>query len=174
LANGQMEAQYTTVDRRIATLNGQAFGAQTNGVIWTALAERAYAQWREWRGTGESGYNLIGNGDSIGNPLQYVTGRAARYISVAFSQITSALQSGQAVTAATNGNDTSLFVGNHAYSITNAYTASSGEQRVIVRNPWGFDNYGGQRGQAIVGMNDGFLDVSFSEFQRSFINVAVA
>jgi hypothetical protein len=173
LGNGKAEAQYVTVDRRIATANGQsAFGARTdNGVIWAALVERAYAQWREWRGNGESGYNLIGNGDYMENPLQYITGRAAQYINVTFAGISSALQAGQAVTACTNRDETSLFVATHAYSITNAYTTTSGDQRVVVRNPWGMDN---DWTQSNIGADDGFLDISFTEFQRSFGWVATA
>jgi hypothetical protein len=172
LGNGQAEAQYVTVDRRIATVNGQSpFGAQTNGSIWTALAERAYAQWREWRGNGTSGYNLIGNGDTIDNPLQYVTGRTATatYGNYSFTQISSGLQSGRALTAGRfEESSTSTIVGRHAYSITNAYTDGSGQQRVVVRNPWGVD------GRTTVGSNDGFIDLTFSEFQRSFGGIAVA
>lgn len=183
LGNGQAEAQYVTVDRRIATANGQSpFGAQTNGSIWTALAERAYAQWREWR-EGQPGYNLMGNGDHPDRPLQFITGRTAvaygygansigSFASCSFSQIISSLQNGRAITTARyQSSDSSLIVGGHAYSITNAYTDSLGQQRVVVRNPWGVDNHWNQPN---VGADDGFLDISFSEFQRSFDHVGIA
>ncbi|ABA21508.1 Peptidase [Trichormus variabilis ATCC 29413] len=156
------EAQYVTIDRRIAT----SVAAKTNGgVLWVALVEKAYAQWREWR-EGKPGYNIIGNGDALSRPLQFVTGRdftPADPTNInCFSTIETALANGKAVTAARMGDSTSYIVGNHAYSVTNVYTNTSGEKRFVVRNPWGKD------GKTRTGADDGFIDLSFDEFSKAF------
>lgn len=155
------EAQYVTVDRRIAT---SVAAKRNNNVLWVALVEKAYAQWREWR-EGQPGYDIIGNGDSLSRPLRFVTGRDNVNYSmsnVTYSTLETALTKGQAITTARSGSDTQYVVSSHAYSVTNVYVNSSGEQRVIVRNPWGVD------GKTKIGANDGFLDLSFSEFKETF------
>jgi hypothetical protein len=163
------EAQYVTVDRRIAT----SVSAKTsNGNIWAPLVEKAYAQWREWS-TGQPGYNLIGNGDSLSRPLQSITGRQVNYVDPTkintFSTIETALASGKSVTTMRLSGHTKYIMGSHAYSVTNTYTNTSGEKRVVVRNPYGVD------GRTKSGANDGFIDLSFKEFSESFnygINIA--
>ena len=159
-------AQYVTVDNRVATYNGQIFGASRTNALWVPLVERAYAQWREWR-EGRPGYNLIGNGDNLANPLGYVTGRAPinyNINSVTFSQLQTALSSGRAVETArtSSSGNTAYIVNYHAYSVTNAYVNGRGEQRVVVRNPWGLDGL-----TASGNASDGFIDLSFSEFRAS-------
>jgi hypothetical protein len=156
------EAQYVTVDRRIAT---SIAAKRNNGVLWVALVEKAYAQWQEWRTT-VPGYNAMGNGSTLVYPLRYVTGQAVTSYTistVSFSMIETALTNGQAVTTARIGNQSNTYIVNsHAYSVTNVYVNSGGKQRVVVRNPWGVD------GKAITGSNDGFIDLSFEEFTKSF------
>lgn len=178
--------QWVTVDRRLPTLNGTLFGARASGsnnpnsssnVLWAPLVERAYAQWREWR-EGGNGYNLIGNGDHPYRPLSFVTGRsttqygaggsAGSFNSVTFSQIQTALSNGRFVELGRyNQSNTTYIVGGHAYTLTNAYV-SNGQQRITVRNPWGVD------GRTQQGANDGFIDLSFSEFQSNFDSIAFA
>lgn len=173
-------AEYVTVDRRLATRNGSIFAASANGsrdpnnssnILWAPLVERAYAQWREGR-EGSPGYNLIGNGDNLVRPLQFVTGRTATSYSTSnltFSVLQTALNNGQAVETGRIGPDTTYVVGGHAYSVTNAYVNGSGQQRVVVRNPWGID------GRRVDGIDDGFLDVSFTDFVSTFnFGVAIA
>ncbi|MGH1395611.1 MAG: C2 family cysteine protease, partial [Trichormus sp.] len=156
------EAQYVTVDRRIAT---SIAAKRNNGVLWVALVEKAYAQWREWSTQGQPGYNLIGNGSSLHTPLARITGKPIAYHSISkisFSTLETALASGQALTAARVGPDSQYIVSYHGYSITNVYTNASGEQRVVVRNPWGRD------GRTKSGSDDGFINLSFDEFIQSF------
>ncbi|MGI0485627.1 C2 family cysteine protease [Pantanalinema rosaneae CENA516] len=166
-------AQYQTVDQRLAYYNGtQLLGARTNGnVLWAALAERAYAQWQEWR-SGRPGYNEIGNGDYIINLLPIVTGRTANYTSttqLSFSQLQTAFNNNQAVAASSLTVNTQDIVRSHAYSVTNVYVNSSGQQRVVVRNPWGVD------GRAANGdAYDGFIDLSFESFRSQFSGIAIA
>ncbi|MEA5564018.1 C2 family cysteine protease [Anabaena sp. UHCC 0399] len=154
-------AEYVTVDRRIAT---SIAAKRNNGVLWVALVEKAYAQWLESR-TSQPGYNVIGNGTNLFAPLQFVTGRSTTNYSiskVSFSTLETALANGQALTAARVGGDSKYIASNHAYSLTNTYIDTSGQQRVVVRNPWGVD------GKTLNGTNDGFIDLSFAEFTQSF------
>jgi hypothetical protein len=79
-----------------------------------------------------------------------------------FSLIQGALNRGQAVAAARGSrNSDTLIVGVHAYSVTNAYINNFGQQRIVVRNPWGFD------GLQLRGVDDGFIDLSLNEFRAS-------
>jgi hypothetical protein len=168
-ANGT--AQFVTVDNRLATSNGQILGARATDALWAPLAEKAYAQWREGR-EGRPGYEIIGNGDSLARPLSFVTGKNPSDVStssISFDQIKNGLQGGKAVSAGRYlQSSTDKIVGQHAYSVTNAYTMSNGEQRIVVRNPWGVD------GRAVQGANDGFIDLSFNEFRSSFGGVSFA
>lgn len=156
------EAEYVTVDRRIAT---SISAKRNNGVLWVALVEKAYAQWREWK-ENTPGYNLIGNGDTLNRPLRFITGQASTHVSSSstnlYSAIETALTNGRAVATARIGSNDSIAIGGHAYSVTNVYTNSSGEKRFVVRNPWGVD------GRSVRGANDGFIDVSLDEFKQSF------
>jgi hypothetical protein len=155
-------AEYVTVDRRIAT---SIAAKRNNGVLWVALVEKAYAQWREWSTQGQPGYNLIGNGSSLHTPLERITGKQIAYHSiskVSFSTLETALATGQALTAARVGPDSQYIVSYHAYSITNVYTNTNGEERVVVRNPWGRD------GRTKSGSDDGFINLSFDQFIQSF------
>lgn len=179
--NSDRNAEYVTVDRQIATYKGQLFGARANGstnpyatnnIIWVSLVERAYAQWREWR-EGQPGYNLMGNGDNLSRPLTFVSGKAANDYAtsnISFSMIETALRNGQAINTARIGENTNLIIGYHAYSITNAYLNSSGQQRIVMRNPWGVDGYSWQTKS---GVDDGFIDMSFDEF-RGIMNYGVS
>ncbi|WP_414576017.1 C2 family cysteine protease [Anabaena sp. CCY 9402-a] len=154
-------AEYVTVDRRIAT---SIAAKRNNGVLWVALVEKAYAQWREWSAKGQPGYNLIGNGGSLDTPLKQITGKQTTYHSiskVSFSSLETALANGQALTTARVGNNSKYIVSYHAYSVANVYTNTSGGQRVVVRNPWGVD------GRTKSGSDDGFIDLSFDEFIES-------
>ncbi|MBD2254529.1 pre-peptidase C-terminal domain-containing protein [Nostoc parmelioides] len=160
------EAQYVTVDRRIPT----NIAAKTNnGVIWVALVEKAYAQWREWA-TNTPGYNVIGNGGSFYRHLTSITGKNSTYIdpfhgnvATTYSAIDTALASGKAIAIARiTPNSTDYIVGYHAYSVTNVYSNANGERRIIVRNPWGVD------GRTLSGSNDGFIDLAFDNISKHF------
>ena len=106
------------------------------------------------------------------NPLSFITGRSVDYYGISgvtFIQLQTALSGGRAVETGRIGSDTSLIVGGHAYSVTNAYTNGQGQQRVVVRNPWGVD------GRTASGnASDGFIDLSFDEFRSSFFGVSFA
>ncbi len=172
-------AEYVTVDRRVATFQGGIFGAHSktgwnpndsNNVIWSALVERAYAQWFE--GYGLAGYNKIGNGDLPKNPLDFVTGIKPKTYSgdsLTFSLLQSSLAGGHAIeTFRSSGSTNDYIVGSHAYAVTNAYVDSIGQQHIVVRNPWGVD--GAKYGTA--SLQDGFVDLYFNAF-KSYLDGGV-
>lgn len=185
--------QYVTVDRNVViTQNGNLFGAKVGGdtnpsnpnnaPIWVTLLERAYAQWVQRNDGVANGYDAIGNGAWPGLPLTRLTGRPVDHYGysdplaetqlVTFEQIQSALGSGRFVEAGTfsgvNKISGNLIVPTHAYTVTNAYVSSAGEQRIVVRNPWGSDGYVSRDG-----VDDGFIDLSFNEFLNYYSNVTI-
>ncbi|MFB2880088.1 pre-peptidase C-terminal domain-containing protein [Floridanema aerugineum] len=185
--------QYVTVNRNVVTRNGNLFGARLGGntdpsnpnntPIWVVLLERAYAQWAQGYRQVANGYDEIGNGAAPALTLTRLTGRAVdQYYNgnplantpnlVTFEQIQSALNSGRFVEAGTfsgvNKISDNLIVPTHAYSVTNAYVSSTGEQRIVVRNPWGVDGY-----QSRDAVDDGFIDLSFNEFLSYYDNVNI-
>lgn len=175
-------AEYTTIDNRLAVYNGSLFTSRNNNnlvnaqnpstPLWVPFVQKAYAQWREVL-EGKPGYNLVGNGDTLANPLEYITGRKANYNltnNITFSSLETALKNGQALTTGRYEQDTNLIVGGHAYSLTNVYT-SGGQQRVVLRNPWGVDNYWWKEKS---GSDDGFVDLSFDEFRNTMSEVSIA
>jgi hypothetical protein len=173
-----LQAQWVTVDRRLALHNGRLFGASDQDGLWMPILEKAYAQWREWNeGNGQrTGWEIIGNGDNLVDGLRRITGRAAVSYGAwasqdfSFDTIRQAVSFGKSITAG-SAIGPSYLVGSHAYSVTNAYISSSGERRVVVRNPWGVD--ADSRYTTIDNSNDGFLDLSYDQF-RAFKELAIA
>ena len=184
-----LQAEYVTVDRRVAIgENGRLFAAAatgdqrnplnpTNSAIWGPIVERAYAQYRQdLSQTGQPGYNAIGQGDNVTAPLARVTGRRATPLltaNITFAQIQTTLANGQFIEVGTpegvEKTTAGLIVDTHAYSLTNAYVNQSGEQRIVVRNPWGVDGYTTRDGS-----DDGFVDLSFDEFRTYFEDAGIA
>jgi hypothetical protein len=72
------------------------------------------------------------------------------------------LKAGKAISTSRSGKDTSFILGSHAYSVTNAYVSANGDKRVVVRNPWGRD------GKGKSGADDGFVNLSYDEFIKTF------
>ncbi len=176
--NQNNQAEWVTVDNRLAKEAPGAFRASKNGGLWVPIIEKAYAQWFEFnRGSStKTGWEIIGNGDYYSVGLQRITGRTNQSYwkdggssDYSFTLIKESLAKGKAIMAG-NAEDSSKFILGHAYSVTNAYLDSNGDQRVVVRNPWGIDK---DYSKAVTGTNDGFVDLSFSEF-RSFDEVNIA
>jgi hypothetical protein len=174
--NQNNQAEWVTVDNRLAKEAPGMFRASKNGGLWVPIIEKAYAQWFEFnRGSStKTGWEIIGNGDFYSVGLQRITGRTNQSYwksesnDYSFTLIKDALARGQAIIAG-NAQDAKFITG-HAYSVTNAYLDSNGKERVVVRNPWGIDK---DYSKAVTGANDGFIDLSFSEF-RSFNEVNIA
>ena len=181
-----LKAEWVTVDNRLATTDGKnLFGTSNEDGLWAPIIEKACAQWREFNegatfyaSKPATGWDIIGNGDYLHSGLQRITGRAASYYQTgmnswnfSFNLIKDSLSAGKAILAAgvPASNGLNLFDG-HAYSITNAYISATGEQRVVVRNPWGIDY---AWNSAADGNNDGFRDLSYDQF-RTFGYITIA
>ncbi len=175
--NTDQKAEWVTVDNRLATYNGAIFGANIKDGLWAPIIEKAYAQWFELKegSSTKTGWDIIGNGDYYNVGLQRITGRTnqsyykgeAGY-DYSFTLIKDALAKGQAIIAGAANNPN--LIADHAFSVTNAYIDSKGQERVVVRNPWGIDK---DRSTAVTGENDGFIDLSYSDF-RSFQEINIA
>jgi hypothetical protein len=176
-----LKAEWVTVDNRLATTNGKnLFGASNKDGLWAPIIEKACAQWREFNegSSTRTGWDIIGNGDYLDNGLRRITGRAvstyytgASSRDFSFNLIKDTLSTGKAIMAAgvPSANGLNL-ISSHAYSVTNAYLNATGEQRVVVRNPWGIDySWSGTTD----GNNDGFLDLSYDQF-RTFGYITIA
>ncbi|WRH65795.1 MAG: C2 family cysteine protease [Planktothrix sp. GU0601_MAG3] len=173
--------------------DGKLDPSNKDAAIWVPLVEKAYAQWYQdsQSNTTGNGYNDIGNGATRQEVFPRITGLSVNnppspVSSTPFDQIQSALNNGKFVAVGSNTeaekNSSSLISGSsrgtHAYSVTNAYVDSSGEQRIIVRNPWGFDGYNVATNQYVTTDGDqdgfdGFIDLSYNEFTSYFSNVVI-
>ena len=188
--------EYVTVDRQVVTLNGELYGAKTgdgkldpnnlnNGAIWVPLVEKAYAQWYQDSQGVANGYNVIGNGDFPQKVFPRITGRKYEEFnptaSQSFNQTQSALSGNQFVVAYTLTKDAqslsnNLIANSHAYAVTNASVNLSGEQRITIRNPWGFDGGIDPATNELVtrdGVQDGFIDLSYNEFTQYFDQIVI-
>jgi hypothetical protein len=195
----EQKAEWVTVDNRLAKSElkkypGQiSFGSSNNDGLWAPIIEKACAQWREFNegSSSKTGWDIIGNGDLLSPGLQRITGRSATSYQqntsndFTFNLIKDSLSQGKAITTGSwkptfhsidQNNPSNLLVdapylvGQHAYSVTNAYIDANGEQRVVVRNPWGidYDWY-----TSFDSVNDGFLDLSYTQF-RNFTEMTIS
>jgi Calpain family cysteine protease len=176
-----LKAEWVTVDNRLVTTDGKnLFGTSNKDGLWAPIIEKACAQWREFNegSSTRTGWDIIGNGDYLDDGIQRITGRAASTYytgggswDFSFNLIKDSLAAGKAIlSAGVPSSNTLNLISSHAYSVTNAYINATGEQRVVVRNPWGID-YSGSG--AADGKNDGFLDLSYDQF-RTFGYITIA
>ncbi len=131
-------AKYVVVDTELPS-GGTYYDQPQNGVLWVALAEKAYAE------ANGQGYVTTGNpgSDSYaalndGWPswaLGAITGKPAGDYAINPSNIVSAWDSGQLVCLCTSTPVSQYIVASHCYALVN-YNASS-SQPFEVYNPWG-------------------------------------
>ena len=116
----------------------------TNGVLWVALAEKAYAEANgagivTTQHVGSDSYAAL-NGGYPAWALQAITGKPASYFTINPTNIAAAWNAGQLIVlgSSPNAND-NLIVGDsngtHAYAVIN-YNASSSTPFELY-NPWG-------------------------------------
>ncbi len=144
--NSNGVAEYVTVDTELPSA-GAYYDQVQNGVLWAALAEKAYAE--------ANGAGIVTSGDigsdsyaalNGGNPcwaLQAITGKAASAVSNNPSSVAAAWNAGQFVVLCTSpGANDNLIVGDasgtHAYAVVN-YVPSSGNPFELY-NPWGISS----------------------------------
>jgi Calpain family cysteine protease/Bacterial pre-peptidase C-terminal domain len=179
----------------------------SNTPIWMSILEHAYAKYRgiqidrngyDVMGNGDSPQfpmrRLTGKTVEYFNfrqdtkeALSTVTALGVRNPSTVdtasglFDRIKIALSEGRFVTTGT-GDDSDprsneVLVGGHAYTLTNAYVDSEGNERIVVRNPWGHDN--GKLDKFFdedpnKNPLDGFVEMYYTTFLRTFQDVALS
>ena len=134
-------AEYVTVDTELPS-GGNYYDQPANGVLWVALAEKAYAEangagFVTTSSEGSDSYNAL----NCGCPswaLEAITGKSSSDFSIDPSNIAAAWGAGQLIVLGSNGAPAnSEIVGDHAYAVV-GYTASSSNP-FQVYNPWGIN-----------------------------------
>ncbi len=139
-------AENVTVDNELPS-GGTYYDQATNGVLWVALAEKAYAEangagFVTTQSVGSNSYNALNGGDPTW-ALRAITGKSASDFSINPSNIAAAWNAGELIVLGTspNAND-NLIVGDsegtHAYAVVN-YNASSSTPFELY-NPWGLSS----------------------------------
>jgi len=159
---------YVTVDTELPS-GGGYYDHPANGVLWVALAEKAYA---EANGAGIVTTQYVGS-DSYaalagGLPawaLQAITGKSASSFAINPTNIAAAWNAGQLIVLGTSNPSSSYIVGGHAYAVV-GYSSSSNTPFEVF-NPWGTDSSGWAPGQTnkIYGLffaSAGFLSQNFA------------
>jgi hypothetical protein len=161
---------YVTVDTELP--NGGGWYARDNGVLWVALAEKAYAQANgeglvTTQNYGQDTYAAL-NGGYPTWALQAITGKSAGYYSIDPTNIAAAWNAGQLIVLATGTPASPYIVGNHCYAVV-GYNASS-SMPFEMYNPWGTNSsgwsLGTENGQAVYGLftaNAAFVSQNFAD-----------
>jgi hypothetical protein len=142
LYNSEGVAGYFTVDTELPA-GGTYYDQATNGVLWVALAEKAYAQangadWVTTSNAGSDSYDALSGGWPSW-ALQAITGKSASENSINPTNIVAAWNAGDFIVLCSSDAPTSSnIVGDHAYALVN-YTASSSSMPFEVYNPWGIN-----------------------------------
>ncbi len=144
--NSNGVAQYVTVDTELPS-GGEYYDRVQNGVLWVALAEKAYAE-----ANGQGIVTSLGlDSDSYGalnagNPcwaLQAITGKPASALSINPSNVAAAWNAGDFIVLGTSPNATDNLIvgdssGTHAYAVV-GYTPGSSNPFELY-NPWGMSS----------------------------------
>jgi hypothetical protein len=133
------QPQYVLVDPELPE-SGYLFDHPVNGVLWAALAEKAFAV-----ATGAGFVNTAGhpgfndydvlNGSDAAAALRALTGRPAGDYNVSPSGIASAWNHGQFITIGTGTPTSPYIVGGHEYALVGYNPASATPFEIF--NPWG-------------------------------------
>ena len=163
-------AEYITVDTELPG-GGGTYDTPANGVLWVALAEKAYAQ---ANGAGFVTTNDVGSDSyaalNYGQPswaLRAITGKPASDFAINPSDIPAAWNAGDLVVLSSDANPVSSYiVTSHCYALV-GYNASSSTP-FLVYNPWGTMSSGWARGNpnTIYGLyhaGAGFISQNYDE-----------
>jgi hypothetical protein len=164
-------AHYVTVDTELPG-GGGLYDHPANGVLWVALAEKAYAEANglhevKTNNVGSDSYNALNGGDPVW-ALQAITGKSASDFSINPTNIAAAWNAGDLIVLCTPSNPANAdIVGGHAYAVV-GYTPSS-SMPFLVYNPWGTNSsgwaLGTENGHQVYGLfnaSAGFLSQNFT------------
>jgi hypothetical protein len=158
---------YVTVDTELPA-GGGYYDHPANGVLWVALAEKAYAEangngWVSTSNPNSNSYSALNEGYPYW-ALHAITGNSASYDSVNPGNIASAWNAGQLIVLCTGTPASSNIVASHCYAVVN-YDASNGLP-FEVYNPWGTTSTGYVSGSSTIyglfNANGAFLSQNFT------------
>jgi hypothetical protein len=141
--NSSGTPEYVTLDTELPD-GGQLYDRPVNGVLWVALAEKAYAEanaagFVTTADPGINSYDALGNiNDTGGDPrwaLQAITGQPTSDISVNPTNIAAAWNSGQLIVLTTVTPASSDIVSSHCYAVVGYNPSSSTPFEIL--NAWG-------------------------------------
>ncbi len=141
LFNSAGVAEYFTVDTELPS-RGNYYDRPADGVLWVALAEKAYAEANGFGMVttgceGRDSYNALSGGYPSW-ALQAITGQSASDVSINPTDIAAAWNAGQLIVLCTTWAPADPnIVGDHAYALVN-YNASS-SMPFTIYNPWGLN-----------------------------------
>ena len=124
-------------------------GLGTGNSLWAAIMEKAWAFYRkgdsDWVSTGWGWMDEAFSAMGVGTNTLNVDGwyKFWNNPNNLWDYLCNELAAGKAVTVGTNGGAASPLVGSHAYMVDYVYTAGDGTRRVVLRNPWGANDTGG-------------------------------
>jgi len=135
--NSNNVPRYVTVDTQLPK-GGSYYDQTVNGVLWVALAEKAYAVanglgYVSTSDKGSNSYDALNSGYSYW-ALQAITGQSASDNNINPAQIAANWNAGDFVVLSTVSPTSSQIVGDHDYAVV-GYNASSGLFELM--NPWG-------------------------------------
>jgi Calpain family cysteine protease/RTX calcium-binding nonapeptide repeat (4 copies) len=164
---------FIRVDADLPTIGGGTCydHIPSNGAMWAAVMEKAYAFFRRLDGK----YASLSSGTAAETfgPLGVASGWSWRSPfqsgSDFLNQIQGELNHGKAVTLCTPpvviGNN---WVGSHCYAVDHVVFSSNGTATdIVLRNPWGTD----REGSSLDGNDDGFVTISASDVYWSWVQV---
>jgi hypothetical protein len=163
-------AHYLTVDTELPS-GGNTYDHPANGVLWVALAEKAYAEanGQGFVTTGHNGsdsYSALDEGDPRW-ALTAITGKSASDFSINPSNIAAAWNAGELIVMCTSNPSSPYIVPSHCYAVV-SYTPSS-SQPFKVYNPWGANssgwalgNFNGHQVYGLFNATAGFLAQNFT------------
>jgi hypothetical protein len=131
-------AKYVTVDTELPS-GGDYYDTPVNGVLWAALAEKAYAEANGGgivtsQSEGRDSYDALNGGNSVW-ALQAITGKASSYAGLNPAIIASAMQMGELVDIGATNPASSFIVPNHFCAVVDYNPSSSTPFELF--NPWG-------------------------------------
>jgi hypothetical protein len=171
-------AHYETVDNTLPS-GGGLCDHPVNGVLWVALAEKAYVE-ASADGIVTSGHVGVNDYDALNGgwpewALQAITGNSATaHYAINPSDVASAWNAGELVVLCTTSPTSSYIVGSHCYALVN-YDPSSGLPYEVF-NPWGTASNGWVNGvvNGTYGLFDADANFLSSNFSSQSFGVGAA
>jgi hypothetical protein len=140
--------EYVTEDTELP-YGGGAYDRPVNGVLWVALAEKAYVEanaagFVSTSYPGQDTYTAI-NGGYPSWALEAISGRGSSGYSVNPNDVASAWNAGELIVLTTNSPPSSYIVGDHCYAVVGYNPSSSMPYQLM--NAWGSDSLGWAPGE---------------------------